>query len=581
METLPRRSLRGYRRRKDDRHVRTEVNCDSQADANVDHDWRVEISESESPGGLGDERSAEASTSALRLGAVRQFDYLGSGTPLAGTYRAIMVVFLANRDTFGLGLATDEVLTRLRASGLSHEAQSVERLEGLLENLEQYGNVRRSQDTSLARTITELARKRSLWRITEEGRLAEQAARAVEAAFKEQGGLRSNVLGALRGHLSDLAGFVAKPSLDPDDGRVLDTLFVDVFTRTEQLAQNASTFIDTLDSFLESPEISTDAFVLVRDAIVGYVSDFLSDLRVATPVVATAIETIESTDVERLIHAAASSDPPPTFDGSDPIDREATVIRQRWAGVRRWFVGAPGEPATSRFLADRAAAAITTLLRVLGRLNDARHRRISRARDFVALARWFDATPVEATAHRIWHAVFGLSSARHLRTPLPDEDAIEGIGSWWVSPPVPIEPRLRSIGVLDNRGRPGAIEDTSAAQAILRARIEVAEARRADAVTRFLDAGPVRLSAMPELTDAEFDLILDCLAAALGTVPEPDGSIITPSLDGRYLVGLTSPATDEPFATIWCPRGSLRSLDYALELLSATAEAQATEVAAS
>jgi hypothetical protein len=70
----------------------------------------VEISESESLGGLGDERSAESSTSALRLGAVRQFDYLGSGTPLAGTYRAIMVVFLANRDTFGLAPRTLELL---------------------------------------------------------------------------------------------------------------------------------------------------------------------------------------------------------------------------------------------------------------------------------------------------------------------------------------------------------------------------------------------------------------------------------------------------------------------------------------
>lgn len=515
-----------------------------------------------------DEREAELGSLGRRLGAVRQFDYLSTGATLAGTYRAIMSVFLANRDAFGLGLSTEDVLARLRSSGLAFDAQSVERLEGHLERLEETGNVRRSQDTSLARTISELARKRSLWRITEEGRLAEQAARAVEAAFKEQGGLRSNVLSALRGHLGDLEGFATKPELDPDDGRLLDSLFGDIFSRTDQLAQNASTFIDTLDRFLDSSDISTDAFVLVRDAIVGYVSDFLSDLRAATPIVADAIAKVDS-DVERLIRAAAASDPPPSFDGSDPIENEATRIRALWDGVRAWFVGAAGAPANARFLADRAAAAITTLLRVLGRLNDARHRRISRARDFVTLARWFEAAPDDATAHRIWHGVFGLSGARHLRYPQRDEEAIEGIGSWWTSPAVPIEPRLRAIGMLDNRGRPGAIEDTSAVQALLRERIEADEARRQEAVARFLDGGPMRMSELPALTDAEFDLILDCLAAALVTAPEPDGSIIASSVDGRYLVSVTPPPDGAPLATIWCPRGTLSGADYTLELLSA------------
>ena len=122
-----------------------------------------------------DEREAELGSLGRRLGAVRQFDYLSTGATLAGTYRAIMSVFLANRDAFGLGLSTEDVLARLRSSGLAFDAQNVERLEGHLERLEETGNVHRSQDTSLARTISELARRRSLWRITEEGRLAEQA----------------------------------------------------------------------------------------------------------------------------------------------------------------------------------------------------------------------------------------------------------------------------------------------------------------------------------------------------------------------------------------------------------------------
>jgi len=106
-------------------------------------------------------------------------------------------VFLANSETFGISIPTDVVFAKLESSCVAHEARSPEHLETLLENLERWSNVSRTQDTSLARTIEDLKRKRSLWRITEEGRLAEEAARRIEATFGASGALRSNLLAAL------------------------------------------------------------------------------------------------------------------------------------------------------------------------------------------------------------------------------------------------------------------------------------------------------------------------------------------------------------------------------------------------
>lgn len=506
---------------------------------------------------------------ARRLGGVAAFDYLNSTLPLAGTYRAIMGVFLANSETFGISIPTEQVYARLQARETPHEARSAEHLEGLLENLERWGNVSRTQDASLAKTIEDLKRKRSLWRITEEGRLAEEAARRIEASLGAQGALRSNLLAALDEGVGELATLARKEAVDEADGRAADNLLRAIFGQAKELADSASAFIANLDDFLSTPEITSDAFVLAREVIVGYVGGFLTDLRRTAPVIAAMIEEIRAADSERLIAAAARSNPPPSLDPDvDPVEIESVRIRERWQGVAAWFVGAGSEQARSRDLADRAADAITSLLRILARLNDARHRTISRSRDFVALARWFEAAPDNATAHRIWHAAFGLAGARHFSHPYEDEDEIRVGTSWWTHPALPIDARLRSLGRNDGRGRPAALEDTSAAQARIRASVRASAELRARALTRFLDAGEQRLSALPELTDGEFEVVTEALTTALATRREPDGTYLASSLDGRYLIRLAAPADGAPLADVRCPRGTLRGLDWGIELVS-------------
>lgn len=511
---------------------------------------------------------------ARRLGGVAAFDYLNSALPLAGTYRAIMGVFLANSETFGISIPTEQVYARLQADETPHEARSAEHLEGLLENLERWGNVSRTQDASLAKTIEDLKRKRSLWRITEEGRLAEEAARRIEASLGAQGALRSNLLAALDEDVGELAALARKEVLDEADGRAADNLLRAIFGQAKELADSASAFIANLDDFLSSPEITSDAFVLAREVIVGYVGGFLTDLRRTAPVIATTIEEIPTADAERLIAAAARSNPPPSLDPDvDAVEVESARIRERWQGVAAWFVGAGSEQARSRDLANRAGDAITSLLRILARLNDARHRTISRSRDFVALARWFEAAPDDATAHRIWHAAFGLAGARHFSQVYEDEDEVRVGTSWWTHPALAVDPRLRSLGRNEARGRPPALEDTSAAQARIRDSVRARTELRARALTRFLDAGEQRLSTLPELTDDEFEVVTEALATALPTRSEADGSYLASSLDGRYLIRLAAPPAGMPLADVRCPRGTLRGLDWAIELVSVSVEA--------
>ena len=260
--------------------------------------------EPEFPSEPGVASDAGPSRAGRRLGPVKQFDYLSSDWPLAGTYRAIMAVFVANRATFGIPIPTEEVWARLCASDLAFDLADADALEGLLERLEQRGNLRRSQDTQLVRTISELRAKRNLWQVTDEGWRAERAAREVEAVLRETGALRADALAALRRALDELTGFAAAADLDADAPGLLAILFGDLANRTEQLADNASTFIATLDEHLMRPEITVTLFLTLRDAIVDYVEDFLVDLRTSNPIIEAEIRALEE-EIQRLLREVA------------------------------------------------------------------------------------------------------------------------------------------------------------------------------------------------------------------------------------------------------------------------------------
>jgi uncharacterized protein (TIGR02677 family) len=535
--------------------------------------------EPESPNELSVTGDTGPSRAGRRLGSVKQFDYLSSDWPLAGTYRAIMAVFVANRGTFGIPIPTGEVWARLGASEYAFDLADAAALEGLLERLEQRGNLRRSQDTQLVRTISELRAKRNLWQVTDEGWRAERAAREVEAVLRETGALRADALAALRKALDELAGFAAAADLDADAPGLLAILFGDLASRTEQLADNASTFVATLDEHLMRPEITVTLFLTLRDAIVDYVDDFLVDLRTSNPIIEAEIRILEETPaLDRLIGLAAGYQPRPTFDGSDWRSAEEARIREGWATVCRWFVDSDGDQAVARYLGRRAAGAIADLVRILGRLNEGRHRTASTTQDFVTLARWFEATPDDdpGAAHRVWHGAFGLGAPRHLRDAHPDEAELQGNPRWTDVAPIRLPPRLREAGDLVSVGRTAYIADNRADLAWIMEREEREAAERVAAVARFLDRGPFRISDLPALGEAEFRLILDCLDVALGSAPGPSGDPIARSLDGRFFVAVEIPPACETSADLVGPHGTLRGDDYRIELASLTARGEAS-----
>jgi len=464
-----------------------------------------------------------------------------------------MDVFAEAKRQYVLRLRPEDVLDRARRH--SHGLDLEEDPESTLDQLVSWGNLKRTQDTARARSLAEFARRRSLYQLTPEGEAAQLAVEQVERSLGTTGSLQDFMLPAILDELRSLQSNLDRA--DPDTGVLLASL-TNLFSQFASLANNASIFMGSLTDAIEAGDVAEDSFLIYKQAVLAYLDRFLSQLEQLAPEIRTAVEALETSGIERLVHLAASADEAPTPDGV--TDRSPELLG-RWEGLRGWFVGDPGQWPTLESLQAAARDAIIRLLAILQRLNDKHYRRIDRAADFIQLARWFESSsgPV---AHRLWRTAFGLTSARHLSTTSPDEGAVAGM-SWWDAQPCEIAPRLRSTGRGERTGRTGAIEDHTATKHELAQRLARRRVKRRQALAAFASRSPLHLSQLGELDEDSFDVLLEFLGRALGR-SVTRGRPVT-SVDGSFRVTITVPR-DAKRTSVLTPRGRLAGPDFELDV---------------
>jgi len=310
-----------------------------------------------------------------------------------------------------------------------------------------------------------------------------------------------------------------------------------------------------------------DAFLAYKQNLIDYLQRFIGELMVATVEIAGQLLAIESHGVDRLLSTAAQRDLADSFNIQEH-DRVAALAdwRDRWHGLRAWFISEAEQPSQADVLRSRARSAVPALVNAVANIHDRRVNRSDRVQDLRTLARWFAQAENEQQAHRLWRAAFALTPSRHLQVnddTLDARDAhpVSAMTSWLDAPPVEVAPRLRKVGRIAPRGPAKAIVDRSKDKAILAtAMADEAEQIRA-ARQRMATGRSVRLSEMGFLREPEFALLLELLDEALTRKVRRDDVIETESSDGTLLIRLW-PA-DGP-ATIDTETGSFSGQDYFL-----------------
>jgi uncharacterized protein (TIGR02677 family) len=472
----------------------------------------------------------------------------------ATLYRVVVRVFAEAKARYRVQLRPDEIAPEVRRFGYG-DLLPADGLDRALDQLVEWGNLRRSHDTGRVASLEDFRRRHFVYQLTAAGEAAERAVGAVLAAIESSGSLQTVMLGAILRNLTELADELA--GLEPAPTRLFEALF-NVAEQFRALTENASTFLTGLHAAIDAGEVQAEAFVVYKQAVIAYLERFVGELAAIAPQVTRQVRRIEAAGVERMIEIAAAADRAPTLESGQGAGPAAALALQ-WRGVSAWFVGEGRERPTVESLRSAALQAINRILLVLERLHEKRFRRIDRTSDLLRLAAWFTnlgARGEAQGAHRLYQSAFGLFGARHFGGLHEDPELIRPSASWWQAPPVPVAPVLRQMGRTSLLGRMAQIEDHRREKLLLAERHRRERDAFLGALDRFAGRGPLALAELSPLAPSEFKLLLNLLDRLLARPAGVDGRRTARSRDGRLRLALDPPVAGE-LATLETTLGRL------------------------
>jgi uncharacterized protein (TIGR02677 family) len=441
-----------------------------------------------------------------RLGA---YGYLSAPERLE--YLAVMRVFCGTLLT---DLAVPGVLDKLARDGGPGAGLDADTLTARLDQLVQWGNLLRSTHAVDAASIAEYQRSRSRYQLS---KLGERIQRDVDEVLVSADAARevsSEILALVDRGLGELAATVAEPG-GAEPGAALERIST-VFVQFAEFAESVRDFYAYLGQILARYDLDGAEYQGFKELLLDYVEAVTEDVSFRAPRIAAGLEALWPHLPVLLARIDAHATGLGALAGGLP---ETRVRRSRgrdladWVGLRDWFTGAGGQDSQVDQLRDATLRALQALLANAKRMLRSASGEMSRRKDLLRLAAWFDAAEPEE-AHDLSVAAFGLYGARHLGVAPDREESVPAHVSWWNGPVVEVPVALRERGSRAPRGRPAAVEDHTAQKRHLLERARATAARRREAVAELISAsgrfGQVTLSA------AAMGLLLELLTAALG-----------------------------------------------------------------
>ena len=476
----------------------------------------------------------------------------------AALYRCIMDVFAAAKRQYRLQLRPDEVLAEARWPGLPPR---IEEVNLALAQLTSWGNLESHPDTARVSTLGDFYRARFLYRLSQGGEAVEVALAVFVQTLQRQAELQTVALEDITSRLKTLVALAS--DIEADVAKIHEPMrdLVRVF---EGLAENAQAFMAGVARSIELQQADAGAVASYKRRLIDYLERFMGDLVRRSDSIARLIVALEpridallEQIVEREARDAAPGD---ARDQADSRDRHREAWRERWKGLRGWFLSTGNVPPQAELLRARARSAIPQLLGAIAALNERRSGRSDRSADFRVLAGWFAASSNDAAAHRLARAAFAINSARHFLLNADADAELPASTSWSDAPPLRIHPRLREYGEAAPRGPPPRVRDRGQDRALLDLQL-AQESLQVEAARKRLATGRrARLSDLGELDQHAFELFLGLLGEALGEQARPDFPVERRTGDGVLHIRL-EPLVGDTYAEIMTPHGVFAGRD--------------------
>jgi len=488
----------------------------------------------------------------------------------AALYRGVMETFAAAKRQFRLHLRPDEVLAEGRWQSLPlGTPPGIEAVQAALAQLTEWGNLESQPDTARVASISDFYRARFLYRLSQNGEAVEAALSTFARTLRRRAELQTVALEDIAHRLQALQALAEDP--EPDAAKVHETLrdLVRVF---EGLVDNAQAFMAGIGRSIELQQAEAAAVLAYKKRLIDYLERFIGDLVGRSGGIAQHILAL-SPRIDPLLwqtaqREARDSAPSDEQDQADAVARGWQVWRERWKGLRRWFVATGHEPPQAELLRSKARAAIPQLLAAVAAVNERRSGRSDRSADFRMLAGWFAACTDDGQTHQLARAAFALNPARHfslLPTPEPGAQDLPASTPWAEAPPLRIHPRLREYGEAAPRGALPRVQTRDAERRLLAAQLHEEHTQIEAARTRLATGRPSRLSELEVLDTHAFTLFLALLGEALTAQASPNEAVELQSGDGLLRIRL-QPLPADTHATIATSAGSFAGRDHLITI---------------
>ncbi|WP_328870956.1 TIGR02677 family protein [Streptomyces sp. NBC_00287] len=426
-------------------------------------------------------------------------------------YVAVMRVFCG---TLLADLAVPDVQSKLAQAGHPAAALGAETLTARLEQLARWGNLLRSTHTVTATSIAEYQRSRSRYQLSKLGERVQRDADEVLAGADAAREVSSELLTLVDRGLKEIAALAAAPG-GTDPQQALEKIST-LFAQFGEFAESVRDFYAYLGQVLARYDLDGAEYQGFKELLLDYVEAITEDVSFRAPRIAAHLRAIwpHLPALLSRIDAHASG-----LGALFDVLPETRVQRSRgreladWEGLRVWFADSDGHGSQVDQLRDATLRALQSLLANAKRMLRSASGEMSRRKDLLRLAAWFDAAEPEE-AHDIAVAAFGLYGARHLGV-APDPDrSVPAYVSWWTGPVVDVPVALRERGSRAPRGRAAAVEDHGEQKRRLM------EQAREQAAAREAAAAELRSASgrfdQVRLGSAAMRLLLELLTTALG-----------------------------------------------------------------
>ncbi|MDR2032673.1 MAG: TIGR02677 family protein [Azoarcus sp.] len=480
-------------------------------------------------------------------------------------YRAIMETFAAAKRQYRLQLRPDEVLAE---ADWGSRPPAQEEVAAALAQLVAWGNLESQPDMARVSTLSDYYRARFLYRLSRGGEAVEASLDVFEQSLRRRAELQTVALEDIDSRLQALQRLLGEAASDLDAAKAHQILrdLVRVFA---DLTENAQAFMAGVARTLELRQADATAIVAYKHRLIDYLERFMGDLIRRSDAIARMLDglSLSIDDVLRQVAEREARDAAPgdADERADEILRRWDIWRERWKGLRGWFLATGNEPPQADLLRARARSAIPLLLNAIATVNERRSGRSDRSADFRVLAQWFAACDDDHDAHCLARAAFALQPARHFSLGSLDEEDVPASVSWLEAPPLAINPRLREYGEAAPRGRLANVRDRSHERALVAQQL-TEESRQVEAARRRLATGqPTRLSALGELDRHAFGLFLGLLGEALAEQANPEQVVERQTGDGLLYLRLEPLAADSR-AEIRTPDGVFSGRDHLLTI---------------